>query len=1226
MYIKQTSIEQLKAEMDIVKVADHYCSDLKKKGKNHIGKCPLPTHDERTGSFSASPQKGIYKCFGCGSGGDAIKLVMEMESCSFYESMPILAGIMGFQLEYDNNLSKAEQEAYRIQAELRSSTQAVMDFALKFYQQATIPKEWQKRQFSQETMEAFSVGYAKDSWDNFLNAALEKGFDLKTLISSGMVNQSEGEKRVNTYDFFRNRILFPITDIHGRILHFSGRTLSTEEKVPKYINGTDTPIYKKDNSLLGIAQAKAHIIKEKFVYYVEGAPNVLRLHQEGKKNVVASLGTSLTNNHIKLIKRFCTKVVYIPDNDNKVDKDGNKQNSGFKAMEKNAPLFIKNGFTVEFLTVPPGSDVDDFLRDSTDDQKAWFSSAKDFITNKVELTAEQKNKNERAQQIDDCVKLVNSIPDKTLRSVYEEELKSKIPECRFIAKSLSDEESPTNTPNGLFISDQLELEQQSNGKVFRIFLTFGIKGNLQETILNQLPIINITSTNDWFIDEYSSKPNKQLQELFNNIKPEALFLLMPPECLNKKWRDGYDYFLHAHKWKKIAKEIYTSSIGINSVKRFYIKTFKYRVASNVKSFLDYAIQMGDEEINKELKNIKDASDFSHLELTDSESQTIKEELDNLFGCGTPDQCYRVFKEQIGTNKFTYRNIYYRYQRGEVKRLKHMHADRFIKIRDKFIYVNRKTLRNGIRSTELTKYDKSELQYNYGASFLNEIERYDDVILEPLRPDEYKRTIHKTIDHQTYKYYNIYEPLSIVPAEEATPNDFPHILNYIKHITQGEVSLDDKPIRGQKFSIMMDWLRIAYRYPKAKLPMVILVSKERGTGKSTLLALLQQIFGDNSTVTNMSDLLGKFNAHNGHKTMVCLEEVKMEGDKDVHMDRLKDMITGFSLYLEPKGLPKFQISNYARYVAVSNHEHNIMKIDEVTEDRFFVMKVPSLEGKRDPDFQDKMFKEIPQFLRYLLDSDITHSKKLTNGEFKGEGRLWFSQETLKTEEFHKINQHSKTFLEKDITEYIKDIFLTYLIPEFRSCPKIIYKFIRDFGSYRYSVNQIQKYLTEKMGAMHGSSNIEHPVSIQMDDNGYPYVEYYMEFDKKANKDKKPIQRYYKFIAEDWLSEEELASIKDKTLEQSVLEIDQQDLIEVTKNNLPDAIYTFLEGQGINDEWKEIGYLFKVFNSRISNNIDFGDFRKQLINIEFANTNKFRLVLDCKPTNITKKSKLHLTTPF
>lgn len=451
MFIKPTSVDALKAHADIETVVSHY-TELKRAGQNLEACCPLPNHDEKTPSFKVSQSKNIFKCFGCGKGGDPIKFVMEMDGLDFPEAVCKVADITNFTLEYENNFSESEKKAYEEARKRKRSLQALMDFALEYYQSKPIPEQWYKaRGWSLEVLKKLNVGFAPEVWHEFMDAALQAGFDTSQLLEAGLIGQKEKEGgKLSMYDTFRGRVLFPIFNAGGSLLHFSGRTTKKDKQTPKYINGTDTRIYKKGESLYGLSHALRAIQKQEFVYFVEGAPNVVRLHHEGKENVVAALGTGLTDKQIKLLKKYTSRIVYIPDNDHKKnEKTGELSNPGFDAFDRNAKRFIEHGFTVSFLTTEVGTDVDEYLKLWSGEKlskKQWFDSAQDFIS-EFKLTYAVGMKDNPAR-VSECIKelweIIDSIPDNVVKTMYHSVIKKELPEFAKVKKLALDESEQLN--------------------------------------------------------------------------------------------------------------------------------------------------------------------------------------------------------------------------------------------------------------------------------------------------------------------------------------------------------------------------------------------------------------------------------------------------------------------------------------------------------------------------------------------------------------------------------------------------------------------------------------------------------------------------------------------------------------------------------------------------------------------------------------------------------------
>jgi DNA primase len=348
MRYPQTFIDDLRRQADIVRVIQGYVT-LKKKGANWMACCPF--HQEKTASFSVSPTKDIFYCFGCGKGGSVFNFVMEIERVSFPESIKIVAEKANVSLPVmvdDGKFEDRRKEADEV-IQLNS-------WALEFWeaQLAADTREAQKardylqeRGLTDETRKIFHLGYAPDSWDALLSHLKERGATETQIEQSGLVSKNEAGR---VYDRFRGRLIIPIVDAQGRTVAFGGRTLDNSE--PKYLNSPETAAYTKGLHLFGLQLARDEIRQKKFVILVEGYLDLIVPYQFGIRNMVASLGTALTQEQAKLLGRFARKVV--------VNYDGDS--AGVKAAKRAIETLLAEDFETKILVLPEGADPDDFIR------------------------------------------------------------------------------------------------------------------------------------------------------------------------------------------------------------------------------------------------------------------------------------------------------------------------------------------------------------------------------------------------------------------------------------------------------------------------------------------------------------------------------------------------------------------------------------------------------------------------------------------------------------------------------------------------------------------------------------------------------------------------------------------------------------------------------------------------------------------------------------------------
>lgn len=415
MSISKLTSDKVKERADIVEVVGDYVP-LKKKGQNMWACCPF--HGEKTPSFSISPAKQIYKCFGCGKAGDPIQFVMDIEGIGFQEAIRHLAGKYGIEVEEDETRTPEQN----LEQNERESLFIALNFAKDFFVKNLETQEgksigvsyFKERGFTPQIIQKFDLGYALDGWDHLLKAAKSAGFQEDILLKAGLILQKEGDQE-RTYDRFRNRVTFTIHNISGKPIGFGARILTKDKNQPKYINSPETPIYHKSDVLYGMFQAKKAIRDFDNCFLVEGYTDVISMHLSGIENVVASSGTSLTEGQIKLIKRFTNQVTVLYDGDN----------AGIKASLRGIDLLLEGGLNVKAVVFPDGEDPDSFSRKvgSQAFQDYLKANSRDFIGFKIGLYREEiaKDPIRKAEVIREVVQSIGKIPDPIIRSVYTKE-------------------------------------------------------------------------------------------------------------------------------------------------------------------------------------------------------------------------------------------------------------------------------------------------------------------------------------------------------------------------------------------------------------------------------------------------------------------------------------------------------------------------------------------------------------------------------------------------------------------------------------------------------------------------------------------------------------------------------------------------------------------------------------------------------------------------------------
>lgn len=381
--IDQETIQRIMDAAHIEEVIGDFVS-LKKRGANHIGCCPF--HNEKTPSFYVSPSKGIFKCFGCGEAGDVVKFLMKHEHYTYPEALRWLADKYHIEIKEEE---QTEEEKQR-QTE-RDGLFHVSEFAQKYFADLLFNDEmgravglsyFHERGMSDEIIKRFGLGYCLEDWSNFTDYARKNGYSDEVLEKTGLTIFKEHEEGGHrAYDRFRGRVMFPIYSISGRVLGFSGRILTTEKKAAKYVNSPDSDIYNKSRILYGLFQARTAIAKANKCYLVEGNVDVVSMHQSGVENTVASCGTSLTVEQIRLIKRYTPNVTVLYDGDS----------AGIKAALRAVDLLFAEGMHVRLVLFPDGEDPDSYAQKygSTQLQEYLAAHEDNFIMFKTRVLLDE---------------------------------------------------------------------------------------------------------------------------------------------------------------------------------------------------------------------------------------------------------------------------------------------------------------------------------------------------------------------------------------------------------------------------------------------------------------------------------------------------------------------------------------------------------------------------------------------------------------------------------------------------------------------------------------------------------------------------------------------------------------------------------------------------------------------------------------------------------------------
>ena len=438
--IEESVIQEIKDRSDIVEVVGDFVS-LKKSGSNY--KALSPFTDEKTPSFFVSPAKQIFKCFSTGKGGDSIEFLREVESMTYVEAIKFLGE------KYGVEVNESEQD-YNVNNE-KESLLIILNKSKDFYEDNLKSEEGKSialsylehRKVSKEMIEKFEIGYSLDKWDSLLQYLTKNQFNNDQILKAGLILENNDKK----YDRFRNRLIFPIHNISGKVIAFGARIISEQKNQPKYVNSPETPLYVKSNVLYGLYQSKNNIRKLDNCILVEGYTDVISLFQIGVENVVSSSGTSLTINQIKLISRYTRNITILFDGDK----------AGIDASLRGMDLILENDMNVKIVSFPEGEDPDSYSKAVGKDKFLDYidSNETNLITFKVNLlnSSYKDDPVKKSEMIFDIVKSISKIPNSIKRSVFIKEASNSLEIT---------EQALITEMNKLLINSENKLSQSKN--------------------------------------------------------------------------------------------------------------------------------------------------------------------------------------------------------------------------------------------------------------------------------------------------------------------------------------------------------------------------------------------------------------------------------------------------------------------------------------------------------------------------------------------------------------------------------------------------------------------------------------------------------------------------------------------------------------------------------------------------------------------------------------------
>lgn len=539
--ITKATVDRIMEATDIVEVIGEFVQ-LKKRGANFVGLSPFA--NERTPSFTVSPAKGIFKDFSSGKGGSAVTFLMELEKFTYPEALKWLAKKYGIEVEETVEAAENKEEEHR-----RESLMIVTGYAAKFFHESLLNTDegkaiglsyFKERGFTNETITKFELGYSPDQWEAFTGEAIKQGYQEEFLVESGLsVKRDNG----SLYDRYRGRVMFPIHSFTGRIIAFGGRTLKSDKNVPKYVNSPESEIYHKSNVLYGLYFAKKAIREDDNCYLVEGYADVLSVHQAGIENVVASSGTSLTVEQIRLISRFTKNITILYDGDA----------AGIKASLRGLDMILEEGLNVKVVLFPDGDDPDSYVRKvGTAAFKTHIDkNKKDFILYKTDILLKEAGNDpiKKSEVIRDIVESIAKIPDSIKASVFikecshilqidERSLISELNKMRLAKAKKDGQQQPMRTPEPVdetLLDEPQEKHQDTDSQekeIVRLLLLYGNKMIDWDGIANTyIGPFMIAELSDVEFDHPASKSFISIysKEVENGVLPEEQHFIHHPD-------------------------------------------------------------------------------------------------------------------------------------------------------------------------------------------------------------------------------------------------------------------------------------------------------------------------------------------------------------------------------------------------------------------------------------------------------------------------------------------------------------------------------------------------------------------------------------------------------------------------------------------------------------------------------------------------------------------------
>jgi hypothetical protein len=627
--------------------------------------------------------------------------------------------------------------------------------------------------------------------------------------------------------------------------------------------------------------------------------------------------------------------------------------------------------------------------------------------------------------------------------------------------------------------------------------------------IDGLDIIGVPSIHGFYDDEIKGKMHEDIQDLIITCKVEKILFLMDADTLIISWEKDKDLAKRQNLFYTAVKN-YRESLQLLldaedvPLNQIYFSHINRKYNSDGKGLDDLLINYSKfkGEIIHDLQQLQLSNKFFSCKiLTDGKISKLYA----YFGLDNPENFYSLYKEFIGSREFLFKGKRYEYDGEKLNYVRHEDTDKYLRIGPDWMKLIKVPNKYGELEEELIPYKIGEILRDYNQkykNFIDDIPKYDAFCNEPEWAGTYKR-IHNNC-------YNLCNPLNHVPEH----GDFQNTIKFLKHIFRGEGNIlkaqgvisrkdeyDECASLGDQFTVGLDWLTIILQQPKHMVPVPIFVSKEYRTGKSTLLKWMQAIFESNMAILGNDQFKMKFNAHYIQKFIIAIDEGFLDVDKKAEKERLKQLATADTAFLENKGMNVKKFPYYGKLIICSNDADSVMKMED-GENRWFVVKVhPIPDEELDPDLERKMKAEIPAFLNYLINRQIFHPRT---------DRLWFKTEWFITEQFKAIVENTKSGFEKGLNSLIQDMFLMYKVQSVKVDLKYLCGILNEELKWKVNKDDIKKYFQEKKSLKPvGAVRTQWPIGWIPGPNGVDIINYYSEMAR-------PYELFYK----DWLTQEQL----------------------------------------------------------------------------------------------------------